>query len=279
VWEQQHDHVALDDNHSLTAPQLLQKTSRPTTRPKSPYLKIIPAASDASPYGRPLHPTAVLDHAASSATNLLAIVSDLNDLLHSPVLSSFHRSVGPSPVDKPLPLRPRSFTAPPTPSIAELPGSILLENEGFPLTVEPFELDGNFDDMRRTRFGFSAGFATDRNAPEANLIERPQTAPREILAHGPHHKKSLSENMAKANRQPMNPPALSTDSKLSTCSQTTNPMSSSFESVKAKMDSDSGRSLQPSPLIIEKKAMKRPSYPIQRSSNSTTSESEVSVLA
>lgn len=48
----------------------------------------------------------------------------MDDTLLSPAMSSPPWNLNPN--------RPRSHTAPPTPAIAELPGSILLENQGFP---------------------------------------------------------------------------------------------------------------------------------------------------
>jgi hypothetical protein len=59
----------------------------------------------------------------------------VNDILRSPApcVSAFSRPVS---VLKPLPSRPRSISVPSTPNLpAELPGSILLENQGFPRAV------------------------------------------------------------------------------------------------------------------------------------------------
>lgn len=233
-------------SNALLAPHSLTMVTPREQRKPSPLNQTVAPNNANSIFRNALDPAAVLHDAASSATNLLAAV---NDMLKSPVLASFHRR---SILDKPLPGRPRSYTAPPTPTIAELPGSILLENQGFPRILE---LSTSFDDlnMRRARGERAEGLAPDR----------PFTSPREMPARRPTHKKSLSENASKGNRQArstMNSPTWSKDSNLSLCSQSTNPMSSSFDSVKAKVDSESTRSLlQPSPLIIERKHTNRSS--------------------
>ncbi|KAF2835906.1 hypothetical protein M501DRAFT_1019512 [Patellaria atrata CBS 101060] len=56
----------------------------------------------------------------------------------------------PQTLDKPLPRRPRSQTDPPVFQIAELPGSILLENRGFPLTAIPVEGPSGGTEYKRT---------------------------------------------------------------------------------------------------------------------------------
>lgn len=64
----------------------------------------------------------------------------LNDILRSPppCSATFPR---PLSVHKPLPLRPRSTSLPSTPDLpAELPGSILQENQGFPPEATPGDL-------------------------------------------------------------------------------------------------------------------------------------------
>jgi hypothetical protein len=206
-----------------------------------------------------MDPAAVLHGAANSATNLLAAV---NVMLRSPVLASFQRE---HLLDKPLPYRPRSYTAPSTP-ICELPGSILSDESGLSGSrcLHRFELE---DTMRRARPTHGDDMA----------LERPLTSPRELPVQGPSHKRSLTENIAKANRQPrpsLNPSAWSKESNLTTCSLASNPMSSSVDSIKARIDSDSGRSLQPSPMIKERA---HDSESSQLTSNSTTSDSEVSI--
>ncbi|KAH9879798.1 hypothetical protein J1614_001822 [Plenodomus biglobosus] len=55
-----------------------------------------------------------------------------NDILRSPMLGA-SSCVGSASIQKPLPSRPRSVSIPTTPELpAELPGSILLENQGYP---------------------------------------------------------------------------------------------------------------------------------------------------
>jgi hypothetical protein len=73
----------------------------------------------------------------SAASTLQAA---LNDILRSPAPCSatFPR---PASIHKPLPLRPRSASLPSTADLpAELPGSILQENQGFPPEVTPGDL-------------------------------------------------------------------------------------------------------------------------------------------
>jgi hypothetical protein len=67
----------------------------------------------------------------------------VHDIMHSPVpcAAAYSR---PASVLKPLPSRPRSLSLPSTPDLpAELPGSILLENQGFP----PYTVISEFLDV------------------------------------------------------------------------------------------------------------------------------------
>lgn len=166
-------------------------------------------------------------------------------MLRSPALTA--AACPNSPLHKPLPERPRSYSAPPTPEIPELPGSILLENQGFPPKPPILELEQG-DKMRR---GYRNG-----------SVVAPGT-PRPLPIHWtaiPQHKKSLSENNAHKNvpqRLAVDPSPSSSDSKFTTCSRSTNPAASSMDSRRARAGSESGRSLQPSPMIVEN-AVRRP---------------------
>ncbi|KAF2851212.1 hypothetical protein T440DRAFT_467942 [Plenodomus tracheiphilus IPT5] len=83
-----------------------------------------------------LSPTSAQYDAAwsSAASNLQAA---FNDMLHSPAPGDAGRARSAS-IQKPLPSRPRSVSLPTTPELpAELPGSILLENQGYPSEYTP----------------------------------------------------------------------------------------------------------------------------------------------
>jgi hypothetical protein len=89
-----------------------------------------------------------------SATHMENAASTLqpaaSDIMHSPVpcTAAYPR---PASVLKPLPTRPRSVSMPSTPDLpAELPGSILLENQGFP----PCTVIGEVVDIRPVSHNF-----------------------------------------------------------------------------------------------------------------------------
>lgn len=80
-----------------------------------------------SPVSSPYRST--LTNAASN------LQSAFNDMLRSPA-PGLTACTRPGSIHKPLPGRPRSFSLPSSPGLpAELPGSILQENQGFPLCV------------------------------------------------------------------------------------------------------------------------------------------------
>ena len=160
-------------------------------------------------------------------------------MLRSPALSATAcpRS---SSIHKPLPTvpgRPRSVSLPSTPDLpAELPGSLLLENQGYP--DPPVAGPADRSTMRSVRSGTSL---------------RTSVPPRPTPSKVPQHKTSLSE--ANLKRRSRSRPSLlspsSTDSRLTTCSvsSTNGGPSSSAESTKARVGAD--RLQQPSPLALE----------------------------
>ena len=114
----------------------------------------------------------------------------MNNILWSPPLSA---SGAPrSPFYPSLPDgRPRSHTAPPTPGretsqIAELPGSLLQENEGYPTCHTP--RDKTKHGSEKIPPGIANGLG----------IERPRTSPRES-GNTFQHKRNVSENSATPN--------------------------------------------------------------------------------
>ncbi|KAL9080303.1 MAG: hypothetical protein Q9157_000890 [Trypethelium eluteriae] len=129
---------------------------------------------------------ALQDAAVSSATNLLAVV---NDILWSPPLSA--AALPRSPIYPSLPSgRPRSHTAPSTPGetshIAELPGSLLQENQGYPINHRTSE--------GRARLG------PEKTPPGLNLgfdVEKLNTSLRQS-GNVSKHRRSASENNAVA---------------------------------------------------------------------------------
>jgi hypothetical protein len=162
-----------------------QKSPKLGRKPKPPTLvtQNRNAVAAVSPSSLPLQNAAI-----SSATNLLAAV---NDISWSPAVSA---SDGPRP-SLTLPQqngRPRSRTAPSTPVIepkliAELPGSLLQENQGFPIgpqTVEPKDRLG----VERNPSSVFLGFPT---------IPQLHQSPQEGTYSG--HKRSASESHASHN--------------------------------------------------------------------------------
>ncbi|KAF2470306.1 uncharacterized protein BDR25DRAFT_343082 [Lindgomyces ingoldianus] len=214
-----------------------KNTPRPG-RHRPPNLTIIP---DYGNHHTCLSPSSALQNAAlfNSASNLLAVV---NDMLRSPALSATAcpRS---AEIHKPLPSRPRSISLPSTPELpVELPGSILLENQGFP--SPPVAGAATRSTMRSVRSGNSL----------SSSAAGPKT-PSKAHAGVPRHKKSLSETniqrRSKSKPNLLTSPS-STDSKLTTCSVSSNGgQTSSNDSTRARVGEDV--QLQPAPLIIEGK--------------------------
>lgn len=173
-----------------------------------------------------------------------SLSATLSDKLRSPITSPGVPARSSALLDKPLPSRPRSKSLPSTPEPAELPGSILLENQGFP-SPPPVSGWATSRTMRSVRSTGNALSPTARQSPPKR----------------PHHKKSLSETSLQSSRPK---PQLthvtssssdnrSTDSRLPTCSESTiEDSNSSSDTVKAHVGLDA--LLQPSPLFVEGKA-------------------------
>ncbi|KAF2175593.1 hypothetical protein K469DRAFT_702118 [Zopfia rhizophila CBS 207.26] len=213
-------------------------------RPRPPNLTIIP---DYNNHNACLAPASALHNAAlssvSSASNLLAVV---NDMLRSPAMSA---SVcpGSAEIHKPLPSRPRSISLPSTPELlpAELPGSILLDNQGLP--SPPVAGSATHSTMRSVRSG---------NSLSSSAASKP--SPSKAHTWVPQHKKSLSEvslQRGSKSRPNLISPS-STDSKITTCSVSTNGgQTSSSDSMKAQVGAE--KALQLSPLIVEGKTWRK----------------------
>ncbi|OCL04720.1 hypothetical protein AOQ84DRAFT_380290 [Glonium stellatum] len=218
---------------------------RQVNRPKPPNLSLVPI-HDA--HGACLAPASALHSAAlssvSSASNLLAVV---NDMLRSPALAG---NVCPrSPLhNKPLPGRPRSISLPTTPVVVELPGSLFLENQGFPPS---------------SPVAGSATRQTMKSVRSVNVLSPSVPGPRPTLRESrsgiPQHRKNSSESIAQRraktkSRSAQHHSPSSSEGKLTTCSvSTVEGITSSNDSARARAGSDSGRSLRPSPLIVERK--------------------------
>ncbi|OJD34709.1 viral a-type inclusion protein [Diplodia corticola] len=114
-------------------------------------------------------PASALHETTMTSGALVSNVATANDRPRSPALDN--------PLPSPTLGRPRSHTAPPTPTIAELPGSILLENQGFPSAVEN-AVAGQEGDLAAKRQAFAS----------ALQVPAPTKATQ--------HKKSLSLNTA-----------------------------------------------------------------------------------
>ncbi|KAF2129957.1 hypothetical protein P153DRAFT_396295 [Dothidotthia symphoricarpi CBS 119687] len=111
---------------------LEEKTTSSAGRRRLPNLKIIPP--DPKQFNLSALSSQHNAALASSASNLKAVFSDM---IRSPISVAIV-SPDPSLTHKPLPPRPRSVSLPPTPDLpAELPGSILLDNQGFPPCAAP----------------------------------------------------------------------------------------------------------------------------------------------
>ena len=165
-------------------------------------------------------------------------------MLRSPALSA---TVCPrsAEIHKPLPSRPRSVSFPSVPDLPiELPGSILLENQGFPSPPAAGSAARSTCTMRSAR---------SSSTLSSNAAVKP--SPSKV----PQHKRSFSETSLK--RQSKSRPSLikspsSTDSKLTTCSVSTNGgQTSSSDSTKARVGAE--KLSQPAPLIVEGKPWRK----------------------
>ncbi|PVH97683.1 hypothetical protein DM02DRAFT_630873 [Periconia macrospinosa] len=189
--------------------------------------------------------TASTPHSAipvQSASNLLSL---FNAKLRSPIVSP---TVHPGSylLDKPLPSQPRSDSLPATPEPVELPGSILLENQGFP---SPPPVSG---------WAPSLTMRSARSGNSLSPVARPGPPKR------PQHKKSLSETSLQTSRSRPHPGPIasasstdrSTDSRIPTCSESTiEDYKSSSDTVKAHVGLDA--LLRPSPLMVQGKTRRK----------------------
>ncbi|KAF2201518.1 hypothetical protein GQ43DRAFT_471704 [Delitschia confertaspora ATCC 74209] len=213
-------------------------TPRPQRRPRPPNITI----PDYNNHSYLFTPGSALHHAAlhsvSSASHLLAVV---NDMLRSPALAA--GACPRSGVHKPLPGRPRSISLPATPDLPELPGSLLLDNQGLPSP----RVAGPF-----------ATPITMRSVRNGNALNLSVAAPGPSVAKThigvPQHKKSFSgsdvQRRSKSKPNLLASPSFSTESKLTACSISTNGGHlSNTESISVGLG-EPNVSLQPSPLIL-----------------------------
>ncbi|KAB2576266.1 Intracellular protein transport protein USO1 [Lasiodiplodia theobromae] len=115
---------------------------------------------------------AIIDASSTATAPVSNILAAANDMLRSPVFDDAFS------LPQPNPARPRSRTAPPTPTIAELPGSILLENQGFPGLSKNAEAGQENDPSTKRK---TLASPLQMSAPAARIMQ---------------HKKSLSLNTA-----------------------------------------------------------------------------------
>lgn len=219
--------------------------------------------------------SATLANAASS------LHAAFNEILRSPA-SSTVACTGAVFLQKPLPSRPRSFSAPSTPDLpAELPGSLLLDNQGFPSGSTPinavptrpisqtirrgihppdksFEDEGDFLNLlnlvseplthAKSFPNMSARHSTMRSVRSGNALNSSAAAKPSPLKV--QHKKSLSETSSGKRSKPtlIRSPS-STDSKITTPAVSTSGDSSRNNSNRVRPGA--AKLLQPSPLIVE----------------------------
>ncbi|KAF1956529.1 hypothetical protein CC80DRAFT_59693 [Byssothecium circinans] len=216
------------------------KNTRKSGRRRPPALTIVPPDYNDSNFNY-LSPVSANHNAPfiHSSTSLLALVNDTLQVW-SPTTARPRPSLS---IHKPLPSRPRSVSLPSTPNLpVELPGSILLENQGFP---SPPPVAGPI----------SATFGTMRSVRSGSALN---TSARPSPSKVPHHKKSLSEASLKGHAKSRNSllTLQSNDSRLTTCSEknTNGGPTSSSDSIKASIGLEA---LQPSPLIVAGRPRKR----------------------
>ena len=160
----------------------------------------------------------------------------MNDMMRSPASMCPKSALE---IHKPLPSRPRSVSLPSSPTLpVELPGSILLENQGFPSS--PDAGSATRSTMRPTR---------SVNSLSTSVAAKP--SPSKVPLR---HRKSSSEANTNIQRRSRSRPSLmspsSTDGRIATCSVSANGgRTSSSESVKARIGAE--KPLQSSPLAVE----------------------------
>ncbi|KAF2000477.1 hypothetical protein P154DRAFT_576153 [Amniculicola lignicola CBS 123094] len=235
-----------------------EKSTTRSGRPRPPNLNLtIPTDWNAH---HPCLSAASAHHNAAlvnSASNLLAVV---NDMLRSPALGATLCPQSAS-IHKPLPSRPRSVSLPSSPNLpVELPGSILLENQGLPSS--PVAGSATDSTMKSVR----SGNALISNAsPSAGSKQSPSKLPQ--------HRRNFSENSLQ--KRTKSRPSLvaspsSTDSKVTACSVSTNGgHTSGADSTKARVGA--GNPLQPSPLTVEGKPREKSDWRAERQDELGTS--------
>ncbi|CAO2656324.1 Nn.00g051270.m01.CDS01 [Neocucurbitaria sp. VM-36] len=272
--------LPIDTNETESSYDFEAKIVAKAGRQRPSNLRIIPPDNKQlafSPISAPYN--AVL---ANAASNLQAA---FNEILRSPAPSAA-ACTGTASLQKPLPSRPRSISAPSTPDLpAELPGSLLQDNQGFPSRSSPINAvptrpisqtirrgthppDKSFEDEgdslnilnlvpeplthAKSVPNMSARNSTMRSVRSGNALNSSAAAKPSPLKV--QHKKSLSETSSRRRSKPnlVTSPS-STDSKLTTYSVSTSG-DSSTNSTKAR--SGAAKSLQPSPLIVEGKPWK-----------------------
>jgi hypothetical protein len=161
-------------------------------------------------------------------------------MLRSPAPSATTCSKTSAPLHKPLPSRPRSLSLPSTPEPVELPGSLLLQNEGY---LSPSPVAGSTP-------------STMRSARSGNPI-RSSTSARSIPPHVPQRR--LLDEAGLKRRSRSRPNLLTTQSAESTvtkCSLSTEngDQTSSASSSRARVGAE-----QLLPLVVDGKASRRSS--------------------
>lgn len=157
-------------------------------------------------------------------------------MLRSPVLTAYPRS----PLHKALPGRPRSHTTPSTPMVAELPGSILLENQGFPnpRIRAPSELPSGADNERQ-------------HGMLGPTLQRPPITRRDRCSTVPQHRRSRSErNLAPTTVLSTSPHPSPAHTHRSDTSRFVGGEGSSFDTVTLPSESNSGSSILLSPMML-----------------------------
>ncbi|KAJ4291157.1 hypothetical protein N0V90_010355 [Kalmusia sp. IMI 367209] len=175
------------------------------------------------------------DAVVKSAPNLLAVFSDI------------FPSSGLSPTacikssDKPLPAPFSKYSLPPSPALpAELPGSILLDNQGYPATPPPEpdaeSIPNSAITSVRSMYSLSA-----------------KPSPSKV----PQHRKSAND-LGQQRRSKSRPSLLaspsSTDSRITTCSTISNDNASSVNSTKARVGPET--LLQPAQSTMEESSVR-----------------------
>ncbi|KAH7378796.1 hypothetical protein BKA66DRAFT_513200 [Pyrenochaeta sp. MPI-SDFR-AT-0127] len=248
--------LPIDANGTSPNDGLEAKTTTKAGRQRPTDLRIIPPENKQYV----LSPVSASYNAAlaNAASNLQAA---FNDMLRSPAPTAAACAASPL-IQKPLPSRPRSVSAPSTPDLpAELPGSLLQDNQGFPLCSSPVEpTRSTSQTVRRVSLPPSRRFEGVGDPSDSlNLVPGLLTHAKSVQDMSTRHstmsplkvqpKKSLSETSSRKRSKPnLVASPSSTDSKRTSCFVSTN-IDYSNDSRRARVAT--GKLLQPSPLIVE----------------------------